>query len=48
MFNKKNKERSEENFLLYRPLRKLEQWEVSGDKVKLIFEHNKPVERFMR
>lgn len=48
MFNKKNKDRSQENFLLYRPLRKLEQWEVSGDKVKLIFEHNKPVERFMR
>ncbi|MBZ9636832.1 PqqD family protein [Clostridium sp. FP1] len=48
MFNKKNKEKSEENFLLYRPLRKIEQWEVNGEKVKLFFHHNKPVERFMR
>ena len=48
MFNKKNKDRPQVNFLLYRPLRKIEHWEVSGDKVKLIFEHNKPVEKFMR
>ncbi|MBU3142508.1 PqqD family protein [Clostridium sp. CF012] len=48
MFNKKNKEAAQENFLLYRPLRKIEQWEVSDGKVKLFFKHDKPVERFMR
>ena len=48
MFNKKNKERSEENFLLFRPLRKIEHWEVNDEKVKLIFEHNKPIEKFTR
>lgn len=48
MFNKKNKEKPQENFLLYRPLRKIEQWEVNDEKVKLFFHHNKPVERFMR
>jgi len=48
MFNNKNKERAQENFLLYRPLRKIEQWEVNDEKVKLFFNHNKPVERFMR
>ena len=48
MFNKKNKEKPEENFLLYRPLRKIEQWEVNDEKVKLFFHHNKPVEKFMR
>ena len=48
MFNKKNKERPEENFLLYRPLRKIEHWEVNDEKVKLIFEHNKLIERSMR
>lgn len=48
MFNKKNKEKPQENFLLYRPLRKIEQWEVNDEKVKLFFHHNKPVEKFMR
>ena len=48
MFNKKNKEKPQENFMLYRPLRKIEQWEVSDEKVKLFFYHNKPVEKFMR
>lgn len=48
MFNNKNKEKSQENFLLYRPLRKIEQWEVNDGKVKLFFQHNKPVEKFMR
>ncbi len=48
MFNKKNKEKPQENFLLYRPLRKIEHWEVNDEKVKLFFHHNKPVERFMR
>lgn len=48
MFNKKNKEKPQENFLLYRPLRKIEQWEVNDEKVKLFFHHNKPIERFMR
>lgn len=48
MFNKKNKEKSEENFLLYRPLRKIQHWEANDEKVKLIFEHNKPIERLIR
>jgi len=48
MFNKKNKEKPQENFLLYRPLRKIEQWEVNDEKVKLFFHHNKPIEKFMR
>jgi hypothetical protein len=48
MFNIKKKEKSEENFLLYKPLRKIEEWEVNNDKVKLFFHHNKPVEKFMR
>lgn len=48
MFNNKNKEKSQENFLLYKPLRKIEQWEVNDEKVKLFFYHNKPIERFMR
>ena len=48
MFNNKSKEKSQENFLLYRPLRKIELWEVNDGKVKLFFHHNKPVEKFMR
>ncbi|MGH4137648.1 hypothetical protein [Clostridium sp.] len=48
MFNKKNKDKSKENFLLYRPIRKIEKWEVNDEKVKLYFQHNKPVEKVMR
>ncbi|MFT5872836.1 MAG: hypothetical protein ACI8WT_001773 [Clostridium sp.] len=48
MFSKKNKQISQENFLLYRPLRKIEHWELNDEKVKLFFYHNKPVERLMR
>lgn len=48
MSNKKNKEKPQENFLLYRPLRKIEHWEVNDDKVKLFFKHDKLVEKFMR
>lgn len=48
MFNKKKKESLEENFLLYKPLRKIQNWEANDEKVKLIFEHNKPIERFIR
>jgi hypothetical protein len=48
MFNKKNKDKSKENFLLYKPLRKIEHWEVNEEKVKLFFHHNKPVEKFVR
>jgi len=48
MFNNKNKKESKENFLLYKPLRKIEQWEVNDEKVKLFFHHNKPIEKFMR
>jgi len=48
MFNKKNKEKPQENFLLYRPLRKVEHWEINDQKVKLFFHHDKIVERFTR
>jgi hypothetical protein len=50
MLNKrnKNKEKPQENFLLYRPLRKIENWELNDEKVKLYFHHNKPIEKFMR
>jgi len=48
MFNKESKDRSQEKFLLYKPLRKIEEWGVNNDIVKLFFNHNKPVERFMR
>ncbi len=48
MFNKKGKEKSEENFLLYRPLRDIEKWEVNDEKVKLFFINDKPVEKFIR
>jgi hypothetical protein len=48
MFKNKKKEKAKENFLLYRPLRKIENWEVNDEKVKLFFHHNKPAEKFMR
>lgn len=48
MFKNKNKDKSQENFLLYKPLRKIDEWEVENDIVKLIFHHDKPVEKFMR
>lgn len=48
MFSNKNKKKPEENFLLYKPLRKIEKWEVKDEKVKLFFEHNKPIEKFTR
>ncbi|MGH4137645.1 PqqD family protein [Clostridium sp.] len=48
MFNKKNKEKIAENFMLYKPLRKIEEWEANDEKVKLFFHHNKPVEKFMK
>ncbi len=43
-----NKEKQKENFLLYKPSRKIEHWEMNGDKVKLFFHHDKPIEKFMR
>ena len=48
MFNKKNKMKPDENFLLYKPLRNIEKWEVTDGKVKLIFTNNKPIEKFIR
>ncbi|MBK5239653.1 PqqD family protein [Clostridium sp.] len=48
MFNNKDKDKSKENFLLYRPLRKIELWDVNDEKVKLFFHHNKPIERCLR
>lgn len=40
--------KKDDNFLLYIPIKKHEEWELRGNKVYLIFHHNKPVERFMR
>jgi ArsR family metal-binding transcriptional regulator len=48
MFSIKKKEKPQENFLLYKPLRKIEHWEINNDKVKLIFHHDKPIEKFLR
>ncbi|MGH4119367.1 PqqD family protein [Clostridium sp.] len=48
MFKNKKKEKAQENFLLYRPLRKIEHWEVNDEKVKLFFHHNKHIEKLMR
>jgi len=48
MLNNKDKKKSKENFLLYKPKRKIEHWEVNNEKVKLFFHHDKPVEKLMR
>ncbi|KYH33275.1 coenzyme PQQ synthesis protein D [Clostridium tepidiprofundi DSM 19306] len=50
MFNKKNKnkDRKQDNFLLYIPQRKHDDWEVRNGRVYLNFYHNKPVEKFVR
>lgn len=39
---------SGDNFLLYIPKQKHTVWEVQDNSVKLIFYHNKPIEKFMR
>jgi len=50
MFNKKNKNKDikQDNFLLYIPQRKHDDWEVRNGRVYLNFYHNKPVEKFIR
>lgn len=47
MENKKNNKK-EDNFLLYIPKKKHDSFEVANGKVKLIFHHDKPVEKFVR
>lgn len=45
---KVNKENKDDNFLLYKPSKRLTTFEVRKGKVLLIFYHNKPVEKFIR
>lgn len=42
------KQNREDNFLLYIPNKKHEQWEIKKDKVLLIFKHDKAAEKFIR
>ncbi|SHI04058.1 hypothetical protein SAMN02745196_02478 [Clostridium collagenovorans DSM 3089] len=46
--SKEKKENKQDNFLLYVPYRKHDEWEVKKGFVYLIFHHDKAVERFMR
>lgn len=39
---------SKNNFMLYIPNKKHEKWEVKNNKVYLIFEHNKCIEKLIR
>jgi hypothetical protein len=48
MADKLNKKTKEDNFMLYIPKRKHESFEVKKDIVKLIFYHDKLIERFVR
>jgi hypothetical protein len=45
---KKGEKKKEDNFLLYIPKRKHEAFEVKKGTVKLIFHHDKLVEKFIR
>jgi hypothetical protein len=45
---KKKEIKKDDNYLLYLPKRKHENWELRQGKVYLIFNHDKLVERFMR
>ncbi len=45
---KKGEKKKEDNFLLYIPKLNHETFEVKKDVVKLIFHHNKPIEKFVR
>lgn len=42
------KVKKEDNFLLYVPRKKHDNWEIRHNAVYLIFHHEKPVEKFMR
>lgn len=44
----KEKQKKDDNFLLYIPSKKHEKWELKDGKVFLIFEHNKAIEKFAR
>lgn len=48
MLKRKKKSNSDDNFLLYIPKLKHTAWETQNGKVKLIFYHNKAIERFLR
>jgi hypothetical protein len=48
MQENKKKRKSEDNFLLYIPKRKHETFEVKKGSVKLIFYHDKAIEKFAR
>lgn len=42
------KEKKEDNFLLYIPKKKHLTWEIEKKQVKLIFYHDRAIEKFMR
>jgi hypothetical protein len=44
----KKTKKKEDNFLLYIPQKKHVNWEEKKGKVYLIFQHNKPAEKFLR
>ncbi|WP_163195187.1 PqqD family protein [Clostridium thermarum] len=44
----KHKKKKEDNFLLYVPKRKHTNWKDEKGKVYLIFQHDKPAEKFLR
>ncbi len=48
MLNRKKKNNSDDNFLLYIPKQNHTAWETQNGKIKLIFYHNKAIERFIR
>lgn len=46
MFRLKQKTKAEDNFLLYVPIKNHENWMEKQNKIYLVFEHKKPMERF--
>ena len=45
---KLKKEKKEDNFMLYVPKKKHTTWEMDKKQVKIIFYHDKAIERFLR
>lgn len=45
---KLKREKKEDNFLLYIPKKKHSNWQIDKGRVKLIFYHDKPAEKFIR
>lgn len=43
-----SKENKKDNFMLYIPKKKHMTYEKRGDKIYLIFHHDKPIEKFLR